>query len=127
MVTGGPPLTRRPAPDAPQSETLRTNELYVLCRCGGSARKPFCDGTHRRNGFDGAESGDGPPDEPDPDLPVGIAVLDDGPLALTGVTVRRADGSAETRRHIRLCRCGASANKPFCDGSHETVGFRDPL
>jgi CDGSH-type Zn-finger protein len=25
----------------------------AVCRCGGSARKPFCDGTHRDAGFDG--------------------------------------------------------------------------
>ena len=27
------------------------NENFVLCRCGGSALKPFCDGSHRENGF----------------------------------------------------------------------------
>ena len=31
-------------------------EVIVLCRCGGSATKPFCDGTHKRNGFsDGSQ------------------------------------------------------------------------
>ncbi len=30
-------------------------ENFVLCRCGGSATKPFCDGSHKHNGFAAAE------------------------------------------------------------------------
>jgi CDGSH-type Zn-finger protein len=33
---------------------------FALCRCGGSANKPFCDGTHRTNGFQGGESAPAP-------------------------------------------------------------------
>jgi CDGSH-type Zn-finger protein len=52
-----------------------------------------------------------------------------GPLWLRGgITVESADGEAyEIRNRVTLCRCGASENKPFCDGSHVSVGFRDGL
>jgi CDGSH-type Zn-finger protein len=48
----GESLEWRPGPAVP------TPERYALCRCGQSARKPFCDGTHRRVGFDGTETSD---------------------------------------------------------------------
>ncbi len=35
-----------------------TGETYQLCRCGGSAHPPFCDGCHRSTGFDGTETAD---------------------------------------------------------------------
>lgn len=52
-----------------------------------------------------------------------------GPLVLRGgIRVQSADGrSYEIRNRQALCRCGASSNKPFCDGSHASVGFRDEL
>jgi CDGSH-type Zn-finger protein len=50
-----------------------------------------------------------------------------GPLWLRGgVEVLGADGSRyEVRNRVALCRCGASGNKPFCDGSHVPSGFND--
>ncbi len=38
--------------------TLEGSETYELCRCGHSREKPFCDGTHRKIGFDGTETAD---------------------------------------------------------------------
>jgi len=69
----------------------------------------------------------------EPDLQKSIGVIEDpaervsGPLWLRGgIPVIAADGFAyEVRNRVTLCRCGASANKPFCDGSHVKVGFRD--
>ncbi len=52
-------------------------------------------------------------------------VMPNGPLLVYGnITVKAADGS-ETRRSkvTAFCRCGASANKPFCDGAHTRTGF----
>jgi CDGSH-type Zn-finger protein/ferredoxin len=63
----------------------------------------------------------------EPELATEIAVTADGPYLVTGgIAVERSDGQAfETRNRMTLCRCGASANKPLCDGSHKKVGFQD--
>ena len=177
-------------------------EKFALCRCGHSSNKPFCDGTHKKIGFDGAETAsrqdyldqaqmfDGPelalldvPDlcafarfcdpngqvwnevaetsDPDvrarfvaqvhncpsgrlvvwdkqrgealePDFEPSIGFIKDpvekcsGPIALRGaISLQSADGQEYQRRNrMTLCRCGASKNKPFCDGSHAAIGFK---
>ena len=179
-------------------EAIETREKYALCRCGQSARKPFCDGTHARVGFDGTETANddaiagawkdftgpsmvihdnrtlcthagfcgtaamnvwngvakadtteatlqiigmiqgcpsgaityslpGVEGEIEQDLAPTIAVIPDGPLSVTGrIPVTRSDGVTLTvRARQTLCRCGASSNKPLCDGTHKSVGFTD--
>jgi CDGSH-type Zn-finger protein/ferredoxin len=170
-----------------------------LCRCGGSKKKPFCDGTHKTNGFsdrnladpkknrrqayagkgitifdnralcahagfctdelasvfrhhdnpwivpDAAETAkvidvirkcpsgalsyavDGAEAAPPQRAPM-VTVTDNGPYAVTGgvelLGVKMGEGASSER--YTLCRCGASKNKPFCDGSHWDAGFKDP-
>jgi hypothetical protein len=60
--------------------------------------------------------------------PPKVMVTDNGPYAVSGgielMGAQFADGASH--EHYTLCRCGASRNKPFCDGSHWRVEFRDP-
>lgn len=99
----------------------------ALCRCGDSQNKPFCDNSHEEQGFRdrGAlgETGAGFDASGGP-LEVGCAP--DGPLLLTGnfSIVSGAGREAWRGTKAALCRCGASQNKPFCDGSHKAAGFK---
>ena len=54
-----------------------------------------------------------------------VEVTANGPLLINSTcVVRHADGTEEIKKGIfALCRCGASANKPYCDGSHTAKGF----
>jgi CDGSH-type Zn-finger protein len=78
-------------------------------------------------------SGDQPTDPSEPDLEPSIGVVEDVQLGVSsglwvrgGVPVYSADGTPyEVRNRVMLCRCGASENKPFCDGSHASIGFKD--
>ena len=179
-------------------EAIATEAVFALCRCGGSSNKPFCDGTHKKNGFSSARIAGGSDDkldlyrgaaitirdnrsicahagyctdglpgvfkdgtEPwiDPDgaaaqaiietvrkCPSGalsysvdgtqpmaearapaITVTKDGPYTIVGgVDLLDAHwGKGASREHYTLCRCGASKNKPFCDGTHWDIGFDD--
>jgi len=210
LVTGDVALARQTiAADAEggseawtPGEAVAHRANYALCRCGASATKPFCDGTHARIGFDGTETAsraayvdqatmlDGPvlqlsdaeglcafgrfcdpkgsvwgqverTDDPEvramfvrqvnncpagrlvawdkatgrpveEALPVSIGLIEDppqacgGPLWLRGgIQVVSSDGFAyEVRNRVTLCRCGASKNKPFCDGAHAAIKFQ---
>lgn len=100
----------------------------TLCRCGHSNRKPFCDGSHTAAGFTASGEPATKPSEPlaQRDGSVSIVPAEDGPLLVTGSleivsgTGRTIDRCGKTA----LCRCGGSSNKPFCDGTHKTNGFR---
>lgn len=55
-----------------------------------------------------------------------VEVVKDGPLMVYGnINVKHHDGS-ETSKHrvTAFCRCGASGNKPYCDGSHKKMEFK---
>ena len=68
---------------------------------------------------------DGGPQEPVPEETT-VVERPNGPLYLRGKIRILAHDRNPIREDTRvaLCRCGASANKPFCDGSHRRVGFR---
>ncbi len=57
-----------------------------------------------------------------------IVVKDNGPFLITGpAVVTDAAGNVfdlKGKETFALCRCGASANRPFCDGAHKTCGFQ---
>ena len=61
------------------------------------------------------------------ELPPAIMTAKNGPYLVTNVTVLRTPlgGEVPVPPQLALCRCGASATKPFCDGSHTTSGFTD--
>jgi CDGSH-type Zn-finger protein len=63
-----------------------------------------------------------------PARPPKVVVTDHGPYAVSGgiELVNVEFGESASREHYTLCRCGASASKPFCDGSHWRIEFRDP-
>jgi CDGSH-type Zn-finger protein/ferredoxin len=179
-------------------ESIPVKAAIALCRCGGSGNKPFCDGTHRGNGFSAPASGGTPgeretyrgeritihdnrticahaglctdrlatvfkygsepwidpggaaveaiietvrscpsgalsyslgdADPPQDSRPPSISVTRNGPYAITGSVELPGQqwGEGASAEHYTLCRCGASKNKPFCDGSHWEAKFQDP-
>ena len=55
-----------------------------------------------------------------------IEVRENGPLVVHGnLKVTLANGNSESRERVTtFCRCGASSNKPFCDGAHGKIEFK---
>ena len=63
----------------------------------------------------------------DGDKPPAIHLAKNGPYVVTGnISLEGVEfGEGVSREHFTLCRCGASKNKPFCDGCHYDAGFED--
>jgi uncharacterized Fe-S cluster protein YjdI len=61
------------------------------------------------------------------DVDTVVEVSPNGPLLVYGnITVKNKDGEAVKKNKVTaLCRCGASGNKPYCDGTHVKIGFKD--
>lgn len=58
-----------------------------------------------------------------------LTVLKNGPYYITGgidlIGENIEFGEGASKEHYTLCRCGASENKPFCDGTHRAINFKD--
>ena len=56
-----------------------------------------------------------------------VTVTKNGPYAITGgiELLEQPLGEGASTEHYTLCRCGGSKDKPFCDGTHWHIGFKD--
>lgn len=55
-----------------------------------------------------------------------IKIYPNGPILVDGtIELTLADGTVIEKENAHFCRCGASKNKPYCDGSHAKIGFKD--
>ena len=126
---------REAGPYAVRAEMVLNGEPIgfraTLCRCGASQNKPFCDGSHHKAEF--TATGEPPTGTQTAmlavrDGPLAIDPQVDGPLQVRGnLEITSGTGRVVARaENCRLCRCGASNTKPFCDGSHARIGFRAP-
>lgn len=117
---------------APDGSIMLEDTRVALCRCGASKNKPFCDNSHLDISFqDEGISAKAPIAAAETVVTsrqtLRITPLTNASLQLEGaLEIRNARGEVIFQdNEAFLCRCGGSKNKPFCDGSHSRVGFRD--
>jgi CDGSH-type Zn-finger protein/uncharacterized Fe-S cluster protein YjdI len=121
---GGPYALRAPL----TVDGVESGFRATLCRCGASKNKPYCDGSHHEAGF--TATGEPPTTRADSlaarDGALAVEPETNGPLRVRGnLEIVSGTGRVVARvNSARLCRCGASATKPFCDGTHAKNGFR---
>lgn len=107
--------------------TVQYANHLTLCRCGHSGSKPNCDGQHLDKEFlhagkimEASEiAASSRPSK------ITISCIKDGPITFRGrLRMHNQFGQECVKMRGSLCRCGQSTSKPFCDGSHERVGFK---
>ncbi|MGB3634736.1 MAG: CDGSH iron-sulfur domain-containing protein [Rubrobacteraceae bacterium] len=109
--------------------TFLEDTRIALCRCGESQNKPFCDNSHKNSGFRDAGSLDQSSyvESSASGGRLEVKLTPNGPLFVKGeFEIRGSEGEPGYRESkAALCRCGHSGGKPFCDGSHGEMGWRD--
>ncbi|MEQ8579191.1 MAG: CDGSH iron-sulfur domain-containing protein [Balneola sp.] len=110
------------------NELLRETRL-AFCRCGKSSNKPLCDNSHIKAEFEGDTSYNPERLELEPQENEGgellIKLIENAPFVVEGnYEVIGGGQSTKTCKRMSFCRCGASENKPFCDGTHRQIEFK---
>lgn len=108
--------------------TIMKDTRVAFCRCGASSNKPLCDNSHINAGFKAGTSYNPERLELEPSTEKGgeltAKLIPNGPIVIEGnYTLKCKRQTTDSKKKMSFCRCGASANKPFCDGSHKGAGF----
>jgi CDGSH-type Zn-finger protein/uncharacterized Fe-S cluster protein YjdI len=127
LLMSGGPLYLRGKLQLQLGDVVQDETRMALCRCGASQNKPFCDNSHQKVGFKdpGALAATSAP-EPGTDLGAALTITPttNGPVKCDGpLTLHGNGGRTAFSMQTFLCRCGGSRNKPYCDGTHRTIGF----
>jgi CDGSH-type Zn-finger protein/uncharacterized Fe-S cluster protein YjdI len=111
-----------------EGNTILQDTRFALCRCGASKNKPACDNSHQKFEFSAGTDAD-PSKLPEPSGndhgKLTVKLMKNGPAILEGTYTVESDTMEpkSSDKGVALCRCGLSAAKPFCDGSHKDGGF----
>ncbi len=111
-----------------EDQLLMKETRAAFCRCGASSNKPFCDNSHLGIEFKGGKNYNPERLETEPSTGKGgeltVKLVPNGAFVVEGdYVVEGENQTTETEKRMSFCRCGASSNKPFCDGSHRSIGF----
>ena len=107
--------------------TVQYANHLTLCRCGHSESKPTCDNQHLDKEFlnPGKISEASEIAASQRPSKLTLSCIKDGPITFRGrLRLHNQFGQECVKMRGSLCRCGQSASKPFCDGSHTRTGFK---
>ena len=107
--------------------TVQYANHLTLCRCGHSESKPTCDDQHLEKEFlnPGKISEASEIAASQRPSKLTLSCIKDGPITFRGrLRLHNQFGQECVKMRGSLCRCGQSASKPFCDGSHTRTGFK---
>ncbi|MEQ9308190.1 MAG: CDGSH iron-sulfur domain-containing protein [Balneolaceae bacterium] len=130
IATDGPLYARGDIHIVDMEDHLIMQDTRVaFCRCGASSNKPFCDNSHIEENFKAGTAFNPERLELEPSSETGgkltAKLVPNGPVVVEGnYTLNGGDKKTKTKKKMSFCRCGASSNKPFCDGSHRDIDFK---